>query len=76
MSRVGFGLVIAPKLFEEVVKLALKQGNLEKEVDPYMDDIISPNEKVTKVRNQLAINCLPTKEPEILANATAAWRRK
>lgn len=72
MTRMGFGLNVAPKIMSVVLARVLSlDGQVDKGTDHYIDDIIVNEDVVAvdKVRSHLQLYGLSTKEPEPLCNA-------
>ena len=72
MTRMGFGLNVAPKVMSKIVSTVLSQDpQVDMGTDHYIDDIFV-NEKVVdvqRVRDVLLRHGLVTKDPEPLSNA-------
>ena len=66
MERMAFGLSIAPKVMDAIVKFAL--GNFP-DADNYVDDVVAPSEQLPEVIAALNQYGLPTKPPEVLTGA-------
>ena len=66
MSRMGFGLSIAPKFMDIIVRWVTRRWP---DVDNYVDDVLTPAEKRKAVAAELARYGLPTKPPEHLPEA-------
>ena len=86
MTRMGFGLSIAPKVMDMIVKCVT---NDLPEVDNYVDDLMVPRSQQQFVTERLALYGLPTKPAEPLSVArvlglqlkelpdgSAAWSRR
>ena len=85
MERMGFGLCIAPKVMDTIVKF-VTQGF--RRVDNFVDDLIMPKSAMESVKAKLAEFGLPTKPAEELQQArvlglqlsesdgTLQWRRR
>ena len=61
MSRMGFGLRIAPKFMDLIVKYPTRQFP---GVDNYIDDLLVPKPQSVAVKEQLQLYSLPTKPAE------------
>ena len=70
MTRMGFGISVAPRLMDVIVHWATREFPL---VDNYVDDIFTPSKQVDDVRNVLVQNGLPTKEPFAVAKARSSF---
>ena len=66
MERMAFGLSIAPKVMDAIVKFALCDFP---DADNYVDDVVAPSEQLPEVTAALSRYGLPTKPPEVLAGA-------
>ena len=66
MSRMGFGLNIAPKVMDAIVKFALTDVP---GADNYVDDIFTDSGQVEAAKSALARYGLPTKPAEMLPEA-------
>ncbi|XP_067943202.1 uncharacterized protein [Watersipora subatra] len=72
MTRMGFGLNVAPKIMSKVLgKVLSLDSKIEAGTDHYIDDIIVDNDKVlvAHVREHLTKYGLVTKEPECIDDA-------
>lgn len=72
MTRMGFGLNVAPKIMSKVLgKVLSMDGKVESGTDHYIDDIIVNEELVSvdHVRDHLSRYGLVTKEPEPISDA-------
>lgn len=72
MTRMGFGLNVAPKVMIKVLSRVLSLDNeVDLGTDHYVDDIIVNLDKVSvsRVRGHLAKYGLVTKEPERISDA-------
>ena len=72
MTRMGFGLNVAPKIMTKVLSKVLSlDGEVSSGTDHYIDDIIVNLDKVSasRVSNHLARYGLVTKEPESISDA-------
>ncbi|KAF4704861.1 hypothetical protein FOZ63_027328, partial [Perkinsus olseni] len=67
MLRLPFGLSISPKCLEVCLDRVLQP--FRDRLDKYLDDIVLPRELLTHVRDLLASNGFPTKEPEPLLSS-------
>ena len=72
MTRMGFGLSIAPKLIDITVR-CLTQEFVG--VDNYIDDLLTPSAVTTQVSEKLEKYGLPTKAPEGMASPRALGLR-
>ena len=61
MTRMGFGLSIAPKMMDIIVKYATRNFQ---DVDNYVDDLMVPKNQSPAVAQKLSDFGLPTKDPE------------
>ena len=68
MTRMGFGLSVAPKLMDVVIRWITQRFS---QVDNYMDDIVTPTTTASAVAGRLAEFGLPTKPPEPLTLSRA-----
>ncbi|XP_065181850.1 uncharacterized protein LOC135812405 [Sycon ciliatum] len=66
MTRMGFGLAVAPKVMNAIVKFATLDFP---QVDNYVDDLFVPEEEAEAVKSKLEHYGLPTKPAEPLAQA-------
>ena len=66
MTRMGFGLSVAPKIMDVVVKYVTQVFD---NVDNYYDDLLVPTESVDAVAARLLEYSLPTKAAEPLSKA-------
>ena len=66
MARMGFGLNIAPKVMDTIVKYVTREFP---NVDNFVDDLFMPRSIMTSVKDTLARFGLPTKPAEELENA-------
>jgi len=72
MTRMGFGLNVAPKIMSKVLGRVLSMDSaIQKGTDHYIDDIIVDEEvvSVVRVKEHLANYGLITKDPESIDNA-------
>ena len=72
MTRMGFGLNVAPKIMSKVLgKVLSMDSNVDNGTDHYIDDIIVDEDKVSvdSVRSHLKMYGLVTKEPERICDA-------
>lgn len=85
MTRLGFGLNIAPKALSVILKYILKENNLDDEVEAYIDDILVPSGKNEDIRQIMLRNGFETKSPLRLCDTRAlglecqvngAWNRR
>ena len=60
MERMAFGLAVAPKLMDTIVKWVIHSIP---DTDNYIDDIVTPEDKADVVTTQLHLHGLPTKPP-------------
>ena len=60
MERMAFGLAVAPKLMDAIVKWVIHSIP---DTDNYIDDIVTPEDKAEVVATQLQVHGLPTKPP-------------
>ena len=64
MTRMGFGLSIAPRVLKCLISYILIQASLERVTNPYRDDILVEDwDDVQRVRDILLSHGLPTKPP-------------
>ena len=60
MERMAFGLAVAPKLMDAIVKWIIHSTP---DTDNYIDDIVTPEDQAEVVATQLHLHGLPTKPP-------------
>ena len=66
MERMGFGLSVAPKVMDSIVKFALESVP---DADNYVDDVVAPDDQLNAVKDALGRYGLPTKPAESLEEA-------
>ena len=66
MERMGFGLSVAPKVMDSIVKFALESVP---DADNYVDDVVAPDDQLNAVKDALGRYGLPTKLAESLEEA-------
>jgi hypothetical protein len=83
MSRLGFGLNVAPKILTAILDFIWQENDLD--VESYIDDIIAHKKDIEKIREALKKNGFEIKEPEsatggrilgLEINDKGNWRRK
>ncbi|KAF4739343.1 hypothetical protein FOZ63_032230, partial [Perkinsus olseni] len=70
MSRLGFGLAIAPRILAVVLDFVLAEAGLTDKADKFVDDIVANREDIPRLRAALLRNSFPTKEPTALTSST------
>ena len=66
MERMGFGLSVAPKVMDAVVKFVLSEFP---DADNYVDDMVAPSDQLQEVAAILAEYGLSTKQPESMGTS-------
>ena len=67
LTRMGFGLAIAPKALQMVVSFLIESHGLK--ADAYVDDIVTDTGSIALLRGVLSKWGFPTKDPETLGQA-------